>query len=60
MRLCNEVMNAWSFVSTPPYAFMVWYVVKHKVYLHGERVSEAQDNFTFTVISQSLFDLTSM
>jgi hypothetical protein len=31
-----EVKNAWSYTSTPPYAFMAWCLVKHR------------DNFTFT------------
>jgi len=31
-----EIKNAWSYTSTPPYVFMVWYLVKHR------------DNFTFT------------
>jgi hypothetical protein len=41
-----EVKNAWSFISTPPYIFMVWYLstgyifmafylVKHKICLHS-------------------------
>jgi hypothetical protein len=31
-----EVKNAWSYTSTPQYAFMAWCLVKHR------------DNFTFT------------
>jgi hypothetical protein len=31
-----EVKNAWSYISTPQYAFMAWCLVKHR------------DNFTFT------------
>jgi len=32
-----KVNNAWSYTSTSPYIFMVWYLVKHR------------DNFTFTI-----------
>jgi hypothetical protein len=34
-----EIKDAWSCTSTPPYTFMVWYLVKHR------------DNFTFTLVS---------
>jgi len=33
-----EVKNAWSYTSTRPYAFMAWYLVKHR------------DSFTFTSV----------
>jgi hypothetical protein len=33
-----EVKNAWSYTSTPQYAFIVWCLVKHK------------DNFTFYLL----------
>jgi hypothetical protein len=29
------VKNAWSYTSTSPYVFMVWYLVKHRLRLHG-------------------------
>jgi hypothetical protein len=25
-----EVKNAWSYISTPEYVFMAWYLIKHK------------------------------
>jgi hypothetical protein len=31
-----EIKNAWIYTATPPYVFMIWYVVKHR------------DNFSFT------------
>jgi hypothetical protein len=30
-----EVENAWSYTSTPQYVFMVWYIIKHWIYLEG-------------------------
>jgi hypothetical protein len=33
-----EVKNGWSYTSTPQYAFMTWYLVKHR------------DNFTIAFI----------
>jgi len=28
---CNtEVNNAWSYISSPPYVFVAWYLVKHR------------------------------
>jgi hypothetical protein len=38
-----EVKKAWSYTSTPRYAFMAWCLVKHK------------DNFTFIGIKSSLY-----
>jgi hypothetical protein len=29
-----EVRNAWSYASTPPYAFIAWCLVKHKIRSH--------------------------
>jgi hypothetical protein len=37
----NEVKNAWSHTSTPPYVFMAWCSVKHR------------DDFTFVKIGRS-------
>jgi hypothetical protein len=37
-----QVKNAWSYIFTPPYVFMVWYFVKHR------------DNFTYTFMAQIL------
>jgi hypothetical protein len=37
-----EVKNAWSYISTPPYVFMVWCLIKHQgqpYLLHIELVS---------------------
>jgi hypothetical protein len=31
----GEVKNSWSYTSTPPYFFMAWCLIKHKVHLHG-------------------------
>jgi hypothetical protein len=33
--ICAEVMNEWSYISTPPYAFMAWGVVQYRIRLHG-------------------------
>jgi hypothetical protein len=36
-----EIMNAWSYTSTPPHVFMAWYLIKHRdnftcvSYFHG-------------------------
>jgi hypothetical protein len=30
-----KVKNAWNYTSMPPYAFMEWYLIKHRVHLHG-------------------------
>jgi len=27
---CNKVRNEWSFSPTPAYAFIVWYLLKHR------------------------------
>jgi hypothetical protein len=36
-NICKyDVKNAWSYTITPPYAFMMWYLIKHR------------DDFTFT------------
>jgi hypothetical protein len=34
-----EVKNTWSYISTPPYVFMAWCLVKHR------------DNFTFAFLT---------
>jgi hypothetical protein len=30
-----KVKNAWNYTSAPPYIFIAWYLVKHKISLHG-------------------------
>jgi hypothetical protein len=40
-----EVKNAWNYTSTPPYVFMVWCLIKHRMCLH---LVKLRDNFTFT------------
>jgi hypothetical protein len=30
-----KVKNVWSYTSTPSYIFMLWCLVKHRIYLHG-------------------------
>jgi len=30
-----KVKNAWSYTSTSPYVFMVWCLVKYRMYLNG-------------------------
>jgi hypothetical protein len=35
-----EIKNAWSYVSTPPYVFMAWCLIKHR------------GNFTFAMLLQ--------
>jgi hypothetical protein len=44
LRLMPRSKNVWSYISTPPYAFMAWYLVKHR------------DRFTFTFIYITSFD----
>jgi len=34
-----KVWNAWNYTSTPPYVFMVWYLVKQQICLYGVVVS---------------------
>jgi hypothetical protein len=35
-RSCSaEIKNAWIYTSTVPYVFMAWYLIKHKMRLHG-------------------------
>jgi hypothetical protein len=41
-----EVTNAWSYTSTPSYAFIVWCLFKYRIHLHG-MVLRQRDNFTF-------------
>jgi len=31
----DEVKNAWSYTSIPPYVFMAWCLVKYRVRIHG-------------------------
>jgi hypothetical protein len=40
-----EVKIAWSYTSTPPYVFMVWYLVKHR------------DDFTFVHVLWEVLDI---
>jgi hypothetical protein len=30
-----EAKNTWSFTSSPPYVFMGWCLIKHRIRLHG-------------------------
>jgi hypothetical protein len=39
----GEVKNAWSFTSTPPHVFMLWYFIKHR------------GNFTFSFLKNLKF-----
>jgi hypothetical protein len=43
-----EVKNAWSYMSTAPYIFMAWCLVKHKICLHGVVLSWAQGQLYLT------------
>jgi len=31
----TEVKNSWIYTSTPPYVFMPWYIIKHRICLEG-------------------------
>jgi hypothetical protein len=41
-----EVMNALSYSSTPPYVFMAWSLIKHRICLHGIRFPAEAGNFS--------------
>jgi hypothetical protein len=30
-----DVKNVWSYISTPPYVFTAWRLVKHRIRFHG-------------------------
>jgi len=36
------VKNARNYTSSPPYIFMAWYLIKHRIRLHGMTLSKAQ------------------
>jgi len=33
--LVLQFRNMWSYSTIPPYVFMVWYLIKHRIHLHG-------------------------
>jgi hypothetical protein len=35
----GKVRIAWSYISTPPYVFMAWCLIKHRIHLHVVVVS---------------------
>jgi hypothetical protein len=37
-----EVKNAWSYTSIPPYVFMVWCLIKHRMDKHGNATNAHQ------------------
>jgi hypothetical protein len=37
-----EVKNVWSYTTLPPYVFMAWCLMKHRINLHGMVVSQVQ------------------
>jgi len=45
-----EVKNAWSYMSTPPYNFMTWWLIKQGIHLHGVVLTFRGGNSTFTFL----------
>jgi hypothetical protein len=40
-------MNAYSYISTPPYVFMKWCLIKKRTCLYDVDLVKHRDNFTF-------------
>jgi hypothetical protein len=52
-----DVEDVWSYTSTPPYIFMKWCVVKHRISLHSLVFAKAQGQLNFAsliIVRQSL------